>query len=71
MAIDKKNKILFIHPDKCAGKSIEQQLFNFTWGSGMRGSHHYHLDAGHYFGDDTFNIRRCVVMRLMIIINLL
>ena len=54
MAIDKKNKILFIHPDKCAGKSIEQQLFNFTWGSGMRGSHHYHLDAGHYFGDDTF-----------------
>jgi len=53
MAIDKKNKILFIHPDKCAGKSIEQQLFNFTWGSGMRGSHHYHLDSDKYFGKES------------------
>lgn len=50
MAIDKKNKILFIHPDKCAGKSIEQQLFNFTWRGGMRGSQHYHLDSDKYFG---------------------
>lgn len=53
MAIDKKNKILFIHPDKCAGKSIEQQLFNFTWRSGMRGSHHYHLDGDKYFGKES------------------
>jgi hypothetical protein len=29
MAVDHKKKILFIHPSKCAGKSIETSLFGF------------------------------------------
>jgi hypothetical protein len=30
MAIDKEKKLIFIHPDKCAGKSIEKCIFGIS-----------------------------------------